>query len=85
MTDIGPVQLVGFPRYRRRTWDGDATETTATLESVKENLPTLMRCAPTTQIEEMSESYQRQVVGVPRAWITLFRKLVTIAMFYRAG
>jgi len=57
----------------------------AILESVRENLASLTSCSPTTRIKEMPERYQRQVVLVPRAWITLFRKLVTIVMFYRAG
>jgi len=85
MTDIGPVRPVVFPRYRRQTRDGDGVEAAATLESVGENLTSLTSCAPTTRIEEMPERYQRQVVGVLGTWITLFRKFVTIVMFYREG
>ena len=85
LTYIGPVRPIGFPRHGRRGRDGTMVETSATLESVRENLASLTSCAPTTHIEEMPERYQRQVVGVPRAWITLFRKLVTIVMFHQAG
>lgn len=85
LIDIGPVQLVGFPRHGRRGRDDTMVETTTTLESVRENLTSLTSCDPTTRIKEMPERYQWQVVGVLGAWITLFRKLVTIVMFYKAG
>lgn len=85
LTDIGPVRLIGFPCHGRRGQDGTMVDTSTTLESVRETLVSLTSYAPTTCIEEIPERYQRQVVAVLGAWITLFRKLVTIVMFYRAG
>lgn len=69
MTDIGPVRPVGFPRYRRRTRDGDGPDAIMMLENVRENLESLTSVIPTTRIKDMPERYQRQVVGVPGAWI----------------
>lgn len=53
MTYIRPERLVGFPRYRWRTRDGEGSTTTTTLENVTENLTSLTSIVPATQIEDM--------------------------------
>jgi hypothetical protein len=34
------------------------------------------------QVEDLPEAMQRQVVGVSRAWVRLFRRLVNTVVFY---
>jgi hypothetical protein len=34
------------------------------------------------QVEDLPEAMQRQVVGVPRAWVRLFRRLANAVVFY---
>jgi hypothetical protein len=34
------------------------------------------------QVEDLPEAMQRQVVGVPRAWVQLFQRLANVVVFY---
>ena len=34
------------------------------------------------QVEDLPEAMQRQVVGVPRAWVRLFRRLARAVVTY---
>jgi hypothetical protein len=42
------------------------------LQNVQGNLSRLMHRVPMVQVEDLPEAMQRQVVGVPRAWVRLF-------------
>jgi len=59
MIDTRPERPTRFPRYRRRTRDGEGPDAATTLENVIENLSSLMNIVPTTKIEDMLEVYQR--------------------------
>jgi hypothetical protein len=37
---------------------------------------------PMVQVEDLPEAMQRQVVGVPRAWVRLFWRLTNAVVFY---
>jgi hypothetical protein len=39
------------------------------LQNVQGNLSHLMQRIPMVQVEDLSEAMQRQVVGVPHAWL----------------
>jgi hypothetical protein len=45
------------------------------LQNVQGNLSRLTHKIPMVQVEDLPEAMQRQVVGVPRAWVRLFRCL----------
>jgi hypothetical protein len=42
------------------------------LQNVQVNMSRLMQKIPMVQVEDLSEAMQRQVVGVPCAWVRLF-------------
>ena len=46
-----------------------------TLQSIHTNFVQLTHRAPMVQVEDFPEAMQRLVVGVPRAWVRLFRWL----------
>ena len=46
-----------------------------TLQSINTNFMRLKHRVPMVQVEDFPEAMQRQVVGVPRAWVRLFRRL----------
>jgi hypothetical protein len=52
------------------------------LQNILGNLSHLTQRIPMVQVEDLPESMQRQVVGVPRAWVRLFRCLSNIIVFY---
>jgi hypothetical protein len=41
------------------------------LQNVQGNLSRLTHMIPMVQVEDLPEAMQQQVVGVPRAWVTL--------------
>ena len=45
------------------------------LQSIHTNFVRLTHRVPMAQVEDFPEAMQRQVVGVPRAWVCLFRWL----------
>ena len=45
------------------------------LQSIHTNFVRLTHRVPMAQVEDFPEAMQRQVVGVPRAWVRLFRWL----------
>ena len=67
-TDIGPADTVDSDR---------------TLQDVQRNLEGLTRQIPMAAVEDLPEAVQRRVVGVPRDWVRLFRRVATAVMFYR--
>ena len=45
------------------------------LQSIHTNFVQLKHRVPMVQVKDFPEAMQRQVVGVPRAWVRLFRWL----------
>ena len=54
-----------------------------TLHVVQRNLEGLNRQVPMAAVEDLPEAIQRRVVGVPRDWVRLFRRVATVIVFYR--
>jgi hypothetical protein len=52
------------------------------LQNVQGNLSRLTHMIPMVQVEDLPEVMQRQVVGVPRAWVRLFRHLANVVVCY---
>ena len=46
-----------------------------TLQSIHTNFIRLTHRVPMVQVEDLPEAMQCQVVGVPQAWVRLFRRL----------
>ena len=46
-----------------------------TLQSIHTNFVRLTHRVPMAQVEDFPKAIQLQVVGVPRAWVQLFRQL----------
>ena len=46
-----------------------------TLQSIHTNFVRLTHRVPMAQVEDLLEAMQRQVVGVPGAWVQLFQQL----------
>jgi hypothetical protein len=68
---VGPRWPEGLPRHRRRNRGDEAVggEAERVLQNVQGNLSRLTHRIPMVQVEDLSEAMQRQVVGVPRAWV----------------
>ena len=45
------------------------------LQSIHTNFMRLTHKVPMAQVKDLLEAMQRQVVGVPQAWVQLFRRL----------
>ena len=82
-TDIGSVRPEGFPRHKRRRGEADTVDLDRTLQAVQRNLEGLTRQIPMVAMEDLPEAVQRRVVGVPRDWVRLFRRVATAITFYR--
>ena len=57
-------------------------DTEQTLQSIHTNFVRLTHGVPMAQFEEFPEAMQRQVVGVPQAWVHLFRRLARAIVCY---
>ena len=75
--DVGPWHPEGFPCHRRRGRGDDimGVDAEQMLQSIHTNFVRLTHRVPMVQVEDLPEAMQRQVVGVPRAWVRLFRQL----------
>ena len=75
--DVGPRWPEGFPYHRRRGRGDDimGVDAERTLQSIHTNFVWLTHRVPMPQVEDLLEAMQHQVVGVPRAWVRLFRRL----------
>ena len=69
--DVGPRQLEGFPHHRQRGRGDDimGVDAERILQIIHTNLMRLTHKVPMAQVEDLPEAMQRQVVGVPRAWV----------------
>ena len=52
------------------------------IQNVQGNLPRLTHMIPMVQVEDLPKAMQRQVVGVPRAWVRLFQRLANAIVCY---
>ena len=75
--DEGPRWPEGFPchRWRGRGDDITGVDVERTLQSIHTNFVRLTHRVPMAQVEDFPEAMQWQVVGVPCAWVRLFRRL----------
>ena len=73
--DVGTQRPDSFPHHKRRGRGDDITGVDAerTVQSIHTNFMRLTHRVPMAQVKEFPEAMQRQVVGVPRAWVWLFR------------
>ena len=53
-----------------------------TLQSIHTNFFHLTHRVPMVEVEDFPEAMQHQVVGVPRAWVCLFRQLARVVVCY---
>ena len=69
--DVGPWRPDGFPRYRQRGRGHDimGVDVEWMLQSMHTNFVRLTHQVPMAQVEDVPKAMQRQVVGVPRAWV----------------
>ena len=81
--DVGPVHLEGQPRHMQRAKVLDARESERVLRQVERHLDRLTFAIPLVEIEDIPVAYQRQVTGVPRTWIHLFRRVAQAALCYK--
>ena len=73
----------GLPRHKRRRGEAETVDSDRTLQAVQRNLEGLTRQIPMAAVEDLPEAIQRRVVGVPRDWVRLFRRVSTVVTFYR--
>ena len=53
-----------------------------TLQNIHTNFVRLTHRVPMAQVEDLPDAMQRQVVGVPRAWVRFFRQLARAVVMY---
>ena len=82
--DVGPQRLEGFPCHRLRGRGDDITGVDAerTLQSIHTNFVRLTQRVHMAQVKDLPEAMERQLVGVPRAWVHLFRGLARAVVTY---
>jgi hypothetical protein len=90
LADVGPVRPANFARNRRRPRPEAAAaaargvavagnpppgEAERALRQIEQNFTELTRTVPMIEIEDMPIPMQRYMVGLPRTWVRLFRRL----------
>ena len=82
--DVGPWRPDDFPCHRQRGRGDDimGVDMERTLQSIHKKFVLLTHRVPMAQVEDLPEAMQRQVVGVPRAWVRLFQRLATTMVCY---
>jgi hypothetical protein len=88
--DVGPVRPADYARNRRRprpevaaaaargaaiAGNLPAGEAERVLRRIERNFTELTRTVPMAEIEDLPPSMQTHIVGVPRTWVRLFRRL----------
>jgi hypothetical protein len=88
--DVGPVRPVNYAWNRRRprpkavaaatggvavAGSLPAGEAERVLRRVERNFTALTHTVPIAEIEDLRPSMQTHVVGAPRTWVRLFRRL----------
>ena len=69
--DVGSWWPDGFPHHKWRGRGDDimGVDAERTLQSIHTNFICLTHRVPMAQVEDLPEAMQRQVVGVPWAWV----------------
>jgi hypothetical protein len=95
--DVGPVRPADFAWNRRRprpeaaaaaaggpavAGNLPAGEAERVLRRVERNFTALTRTVPMAEIEDLPPSMQPHVVGAPRTWVRLFRRLAHAVDYY---
>ena len=82
--DVGPRRLEGFLCHRRRGRGDDimGVDAEQMLQSIHTNFVCLTHRVPMAQVKDFLEAMQHQVVGVPWAWVRLFRQLARAVVCY---
>jgi hypothetical protein len=88
--DVGPVRPANFARNRHRprpeataaaargiavAGNPPAGEAERALRRIEQNFTELTRTVPMIEIEDLPPSMQTHMVGLPRTWVRLFRRL----------
>jgi hypothetical protein len=88
--DVGPVRPANFARNRRRprpaaavaaaggaavAGNPPAGQAERVLRQIEQNFTELTRTVPMIEIEDMPIPMQGYMVGLPRTWVRLFRRL----------
>jgi hypothetical protein len=88
--DVGPVRPANFVRNRRRprpqaaaaaaggaavAGNPPAGQAERALRQIEQNFTELTRTVPMIEIEDMPIPMQGYMVGLPRTWVRLFRRL----------
>ena len=82
--DVGPWWPDGFPHQRQRGRGDEimGVDVDQTLQSIHTNFVRMTHRVPMAQVEDLPKAMQRQVVGVPLAWVRLFRRLVRVVVAF---
>ena len=82
--DVGPRQPDSFPRHKRRGRGDDimGADAERILQRIHTNFVCLTHRVPMAQVKDFPEAMQHQVVGVPQAWVRLFRRLARAVVCY---
>ena len=74
----------GFPRHGRRGRgaEEEAANAERTLNNVQRHLARLSYQVPMAEIEDLPPDMQRHVVGMPRDWVRVFRRMATAIVSY---
>jgi hypothetical protein len=94
--DVGPVRPVDYARNMHRSFPEAAVavggpavagnllagEAERVLRRVEWNFTALTRTVPMAEIEDLPPSLQPHVVGAPRTWVRLFRRLAHAVDYY---
>ena len=82
--DVGPRWPEGFPHHRRRGKGDDITsvDVERMLQSIHTNFVRLTHRVAMAQVEDLPDDMQRQVVGVPQAWVRLFQWLARVVVTF---
>jgi hypothetical protein len=88
--DVGPVRPVDYARNRHHPQPEAAAaaargaavvgnllvgEAERVLRRIERNFTVLTRTVPMAEIDDLPPSLQTHIVGVPRTWVRLFRRL----------
>ena len=77
---VGPRWLDNFPQHRQRERGDDiiGMDVKHMLQNIHTNFVRLTHRVPMAQVEDFPEAMQQHVVGVPYAWVQLFRQLTRV-------
>ena len=82
--DVEPRRPEGFPHHQQRGRGDDimGVDAEQMLQIIHTKFVLLTHRVPMAQVEDLPKAMQRQVVGVPQAWVRLFRRLARAVVCY---